>query len=356
MASALTVLLTMWAAASSEVRAERIVLKSGEVIEGSIVDATRNTVIIRRSIGGMRQMRIQDIEEVRLDLAPGREIAGQFLSWADGVYEVREGDQIVRVSESGILSREPRQEAERQLARRPPSRPTGQQTVTAIAAPPAPTAGQTAAQESEGQNQSEAAVAAETQTADEVETQTATDAETQTAGDAERQTAGDAERQTADEAETEPGGAVSSAAGDAESQAGDTDSQALAKAESRDAAGAESAAVGDQGSPAVKASVDPPEPGARSMVFKIELSRPAAQTVVLIYGTVDGTAKAGEDYEPQQGMVTLTPGAKSAEVRVPLIADRPENGDKRFELVLMADPKVADVVDRRVIATIKGTD
>jgi chitinase len=92
------------------------------------------------------------------------------------------------------------------------------------------------------------------------------------------------------------------------------------------------------------------------MVFNIELSEPAKQTVVLIYGTVDGTAKAGEDYEAQQGMVTVGPGNSTAEVRVPLLEGAPEEGEKRFELVLMADPKVAEVVDRRVIATIKGDD
>ena len=104
----------------------------------------------------------------------------------------------------------------------------------------------------------------------------------------------------------------------------------------------------------VKASVDPAEPGADNMVFHIELSRPAEQTVVLIYGTVEGTAKAGEDFEPQQGMVTLAPGTKSAEVRVPLIEQPATEEEKRFELFLAADPKVAEVVDQRVGATIKG--
>ena len=143
----------------------------------------------------------------------------------------------------------------------------------------------------------------------------------------------------------------------AENQAAaDRQSQAGADRQSQAAVGEEHAALGEQGTLAVKASVDPPEPGARSMVFNIELSRPAEQTLVLIYGTVDGTAKAGEDYEAKQGMVTLAPGATTAEVRVPLIAGAPEDGEKRFELVLMADPKVADVVDRRVVATIKGAD
>jgi hypothetical protein len=209
--------------------------------------------------------------------------------------------------------------------------------MTAAAEPPPPAAEPTAQPTSEGQNRGEAAGSA----AAEAGTDAAADAESQAAADAQGSAAGDAEIE----------------AGDLENAAvSDTESQAVAKAESRAVAGNESTAVGDQGSPAVKASVDPPEPGDRSMVFKIELSQPAAQTVVLIYGTVDGTAKAGEDYEAQHGMVTLAPGAKSAEVHVPLIGGEPENGDKRFELVLMADPKVAEIVDRRVTATIKGAD
>jgi hypothetical protein len=112
-------------------------------------------------------------------------------------------------------------------------------------------------------------------------------------------------------------------------------------------------AAGEQRSLAVKASA---EPGADAMVFRIELSRPAEQTVVLIYGTVEGTAKAGKDFEPQQGMVAIAPGSKGAEVRVPLIEQSAAQGEKRFELFLAANPKVAEVVDRRVIATITGDD
>jgi hypothetical protein len=117
----------------------------------------------------------------------------------------------------------------------------------------------------------------------------------------------------------------------------------------------QSPATGEKQGLAVRASVDPAEPGAANMVFKIELSRPAEQTVVLIYGTVEGTAKAGEDFEPKQGIVTLAPGSESAEVHVPLI-ESPSQGEKSFELFLTADPKVAEIVDRRIIATINGDD
>lgn len=367
---------------SGEARAERFVLKSGEVVEGAIVEATRNTVIIARSIGGMRQLPIEEIGEVRFDLAPGQQVVGQFLGWADGVYEVRAGDEVVRVSESGILSREPGQQTARILA----TRPRGQQQSTTAAAPstaPAEQRAQPAAPTGAVENRTRSAAVARSDGA------AASD-------DAERQQR-EAEARTAAARESQPGDtqARAAAARDTltasarQSQAGETESQTAAKVEEEAAAerpsrpvadaqtpadteaGTEAAAdrqsqasageqdvaaLGEEGILAVKASVDAPEPGARAMVFNIELSEPAKQTVVLIYGTVDGTAKAGEDYEAQQGMVTVAPGASTAEVRVPLLEGAPEDGEKRFELVLMADPKVAEVVDRRVIATIKGGD
>jgi Calx-beta domain len=116
----------------------------------------------------------------------------------------------------------------------------------------------------------------------------------------------------------------------------------------------QSPTTGEQESLAVKASVDPAEPGADQIVFRIELSRPAGQTVVLIYGTIEGTAKAGEDFEPQQGVMTLAPGTTNAEVHVPLVEHPSSIGEKRFELFLTADPKVAEVVDQRIMATIDG--
>ena len=110
-AAALTALLMACAVASSAAQAERFVLKTGEVVDGAIIEATRNTVIIQRSIGGMRQMPIEDIQEVRFELAPGGQIAGEFLGWADGVDEVSSGDEIIRLSDSGVVSREPRQQS-----------------------------------------------------------------------------------------------------------------------------------------------------------------------------------------------------------------------------------------------------
>jgi hypothetical protein len=269
----LAILVATWTGASITARADTIVLKSGEVVEGSMVQATRNTLIIRRAIGGMLQMPLQDIAEVRIDRAQGEQISGQLLSWADGVYQVRSGGEVVRISEGRILSRAPL-EAE-------PSQPQ----------PPRARVARTV---------DTAAVAAQRIVAT-------------------------------------PGAA-------------NGDIAAVPMAETIGARTAES----DSQTVVLKASVDPTKPGTAGVVFTIELSRPAQQPIVLIYGTVDGTARAGTDYEPQQGVTTLAPGTRSMQVRVPLIDHRRPQNDARFELFLTADPRVVEIVDQRVTAIISG--
>jgi RNase P/RNase MRP subunit p29 len=271
---ALAILVAAWAGAADAVLADTFVVRGGEPIEGAIVQATRNTLVIRRAIGGMHQLPIQGIEEVRIDLAQGERIAGQLLSWAEGVYQIRSGGEVIRIGEGRILSRGP---LEAEPARTAPRRPERRkvETAAAPAASPAP--------------------------------------------------------------KTRAKGIVAKDG----SAAMPTVKIAAARA-----------AEGDRGAVALNASVDPAAAGTAGMVFNIELSRPAEQTIVLIYGTVDGTARAGTDYEPQQGVITLAPGTRSTQVRVPLIDPGSPRNDARFELFLTADPRVVQVVDQRVTAVI----
>lgn len=425
--SALAVLVLTWTGASVDVRADTFVLKSGEEIEGTILDATRNTVIIGPSIGGMRQMAIRDIDEIRVDLARGEQLSGKLMSWADGIYQLRSGDEVIRIGEGAVLSREPRTQVTEQPPQEPPGpeeeSPTGlaaaspqsdgeEQAAVELredtSAPDAPTAGDPAPTRAHSGTAAVEAPAARgpAATGAEEERETAAadvpDAGELAAPDPESRTAAveapAAQKQAATEAEDEretaaadvpdagelaaPGaesgtGAVEAAA--AQETAG---SQGARKTEAAGASDAEvpaaikaqeqvrSAAVDSSASDepaapnakdesltvAVKTAVGPTENGADGMIFKIELSRPAEQTVVLIYGTLDGTAKAGTDYEPQEGVLTLAPGAESGEIQVPLLEHQPSQGDKQFELFLMADPKVAEVVDKRIVATIDGDD
>jgi hypothetical protein len=53
-------------------------------------------------------------------------------------------------------------------------------------------------------------------------------------------------------------------------------------------------------------------------------------------------------------VITLAPGTRSTQVRVPLIDYQRPRDESRFELFLAADPKVVEVVDQRIPATIPG--
>jgi hypothetical protein len=334
---ALALVLITWIAVAGDLRADVIVLKNGESIEGSIVDATRNTVVVRRAIGGMRQMPIEDIEEVRIDLAQGAPITGQILSWADGVHQVRAGGEVIHIRAGRIVTREVAQEASRQTPPAVAPRPEEQPAVE-TAAPAAP-----AAEDAAGAGVTAEETAAESPAAEEpaAASPTAESAAAEDPAAEERAAASPADESAAAEEPAAGSPATENRAAESRAAAVTT---ALPKAEN------------DSGPVAVKASVDPAAAGAADMVFRIELSRPMEQTVVLIYGTVDGTAKAGQDYEAKQGVVTLAPGTRSAEVHVPLIEQQPPRDEARFELFLAADPKVAEVVDQRITATIQGGD
>jgi Calx-beta domain len=375
------VLAMAWGGVPGAACADAIFLQNGESIDGSIVDATRNTVIVRRAMGGMRQMPIQDIAGVRLDLAEGEPITGQFLRWVEGVHEVRSGGDLVRISAGRILTRERHDPATtpppsllpRPLLPQPGEEPafraagptttapedapaefTRAQAVAAEVAPAKDPAAVASAANISGAEDSPAVAAptpvgptrtaaapggvarivnpvAEGGIADiipaEVSAATATPAAVAVP-------------------EAAPAVAVPSAASTAKARIAKT---AAAEATSQPEAGRDDQRI------AVRGTIGPAEAGAGGIVFRIELSRPADQPVVLIYGTVDGTAQAGRDYEPQQGLVTLTPGSRSADLRVPLIG-HPHPRDVGFELFLMADPKVANVIDQRIAATIPAAD
>ena len=372
-------MLITWIAVAGELRADVIVLKNGESIEGSIVDATRNTVVVRRAIGGMRQMPIEDIAEVRIDLAQGAPITGQILSWADGVHQVRAGGEVVHIRAGRIVTREAAQEASRQAPPAVAPRPEEQPAVE-TAAPAAPAAEDAAAASAPAEETAAASPTAESAAAEEPAAASPAEEGCHEPGRREHRRRGAAPASPAEErAATSPAAesaaaeepAPASTAAEERAAASPADESAAAEepaaaspatenraAESRAAAvtTALPKAESDSGPVAVKASVDPAAAGTADMVFRIELSRPAEQTVVLIYGTVDGTAKAGQDYEAKQGVVTLAPGTRSAEVHVPLIEQPPPRGEARFELFLAADPKVAEVVDQRITATIQGGD
>jgi Calx-beta domain len=400
------ILAMTWIGAGEAVRADTIVVKGGALVEGAVVQATRNTLIVRRSMGGMHQMSMRDIEEVRVDLAGGRQVSGALLSWTDGVFEIRTGGEVIRAGAGRILSRTPA-EPEAATAPSPPPRPQPAATASAPRQEPVKTAAasdiQLAARTPPAREPADTPTASRDQAVKQPGQEPVTTAPVRdrsvkmaaaprvepakatTHAQPGVKTAAAPPKAPVQTAISRPQPANAAAAPGAEPMqpAAAAPGKAPTKAAtvSRDkpvkTAGqrpaVQSSGVGEatnsvgpgtqvaeiaapQGAEsdhplALNASVQAAEAG-DGMLFNIALSRAAEQTIVLIYGTVDGTARAGTDYEPRQGVLTLAPGSTETQVSVPLIAGREPRDEARFELFLTADPKVVQIAEPRVIATL----
>ncbi|HEU0223554.1 MAG TPA: Calx-beta domain-containing protein [Paracoccaceae bacterium] len=94
-------------------------------------------------------------------------------------------------------------------------------------------------------------------------------------------------------------------------------------------------------------------------VFLVEISRPFTEATALRYATVDGSAKAGQDYLAKTGQITFAPGETEAAVRVRVLADFLAEAPETFGLRLTgAIPAslIAPDAGKRGTATIFDND
>ncbi len=71
-------------------------------------------------------------------------------------------------------------------------------------------------------------------------------------------------------------------------------------------------------------------------IFEMNLSKPSTLPVLISYATEDGTALAGEDYEPTAGQVTFAPGEVSKTIDVKLLSGERIWEAKTFALVVLS--------------------
>ncbi len=86
--------------------ADSVHLKSGKVIEGEILEATRSTVMLRAN-GSILPTSFSAIQQIVLTLADGSKLAGELLSWEDGVYEIRSANLLMRIEDGVIIEGDP---------------------------------------------------------------------------------------------------------------------------------------------------------------------------------------------------------------------------------------------------------
>ncbi|MEM8572482.1 MAG: Calx-beta domain-containing protein [Pseudomonadota bacterium] len=89
--------------------------------------------------------------------------------------------------------------------------------------------------------------------------------------------------------------------------------------------------------------------GERSAEFEFLLSRPATETITVDYKTVDGSAKAGKDYEKTSGSVTFFEGQDKASASVKIYGDKDIEANEGFSLSIKAPSSIAAISNHQAV-------
>ncbi len=103
------------------------------------------------------------------------------------------------------------------------------------------------------------------------------------------------------------------------------------------------------------AQVTEGDTGSALMVFTVSLSAASATPVSVSYSTLNGTARAGEDFTASVGSVTFAPGETRKTVSVPVLGDRLVELREAFTMQL-SDARGARILDGSASGTIADND
>ena len=90
--------------------------------------------------------------------------------------------------------------------------------------------------------------------------------------------------------------------------------------------------------------------------FRLTLSEPAPQSVLIIYTMLNGTAVAPGDYTHRQGVVVFKPGETQAVVATSIVNDDVAEGAESFAFFVTGDPATVSIEERKIAATINDDD
>jgi probable HAF family extracellular repeat protein len=91
--------------------------------------------------------------------------------------------------------------------------------------------------------------------------------------------------------------------------------------------------------------------GTRTATFTVTVSPAAGQPVAVHYGTANGTAVAGSDYQGRSGTLTFAPGETSKTIGIVVNGDRTAEWDETFRVTL-SQATGAVLVDAQGVGTI----
>ncbi|MDE5077000.1 MAG: sodium:calcium exchanger, partial [Trichodesmium sp. St2_bin6] len=95
--------------------------------------------------------------------------------------------------------------------------------------------------------------------------------------------------------------------------------------------------------------------GKKNMQFEVELNKGSSKTVKVSYGTVDGSAKSGKDYQKTSGVLTFKPGQRKKILNVPILGDTRDEKNEQFQ-VKLSGAKNAKLSDKNAVGVIRDND
>jgi hypothetical protein len=104
------------------------------------------------------------------------------------------------------------------------------------------------------------------------------------------------------------------------------------------------------------ASVAEGNGGIRTLTFSVALTRTSSQSVSVDYSTVDGTARAGEDYAAASGTLVFAPGETARTITIFIVGDKREEEKETFYLDLFGNSGNSLLTKSRGIGTILNDD
>lgn len=90
--------------------------------------------------------------------------------------------------------------------------------------------------------------------------------------------------------------------------------------------------------------------------FKVYLQPALSTKVTVNYHTVEGSAKSGTDFMPQQGTLVFDPTVQEATIEVPIVSDTITEGDEDFTVVLDTPTGSATIDTGTATGTIRNDD
>jgi subtilisin family serine protease/subtilisin-like proprotein convertase family protein len=103
------------------------------------------------------------------------------------------------------------------------------------------------------------------------------------------------------------------------------------------------------------ASISEGNAGTKNLNFTVRLSTASGRAVTVQYATANGTAVAGGDYQSRSGTLTLSAGATSATISIPLVGDASPELDETL-VVTLTSPTNATLAENQAVGTILDDD